>query len=211
MLSCFTDLRGRLLLLTIAIMSGVIWTVLATYYPNSISKASIWYQINDVGDVRDPIRVEDLLSDDATLNVETLSERFSVQHWAEVESIAVKFLAQSPLNSRTWFILALARAAQHKSTVEVAAALKMSYYSGPTDIAIMKVRLAFSVQLTFEPDPELVDMIKREVRNIILGPPGLRNILIDAYCRALPEGRAVIAGAAYDLQGGAEDTWDKGC
>jgi hypothetical protein len=217
MFSLLRNQRLRLLIVGIAIAFALTWAALATRYPSgyalgSTSGPSTWSRIINIGAVRDPIGVEALLPvDDAVLNFEELSNHHSGEQWAAVESTAAKSVSMSPLNSRMWLVLAMARAAQHSAIANVAAALKMSYYTAPNDVTIMEPRLLFSVQLDFASDPELTAAIRRELRNIFLGPTNLRTIFTHAYCHAVPRARVVIDDVARGLQRTSGDAWYLTC
>jgi hypothetical protein len=209
--------RIRFLLFGFAIVAALMWTASATRYHSSSAVGStverpLWFDLVNIGAVRDPVALEDVLpGDKAALNVNELSKNLTAEKWAAVESAAEESVAASPLNSRMWLVLAISLAAQHSSPESLVSALKMSYYTAPNDLTITEPRLELSLQVESSWDFELKDAVLRDIRNISLGSQVQRVILARAYCRASPEGRAVIDDVARDFERAREEAHYRAC
>jgi hypothetical protein len=74
--------------------------------------------------------------------------------------------------------------------------LKMSYYTGPNDKAVMAHRLKSVVRFQALDDPDLREAVRREIRTILLRVPELRSTIVAAYAEAQPQDRDFIEAAA---------------
>jgi hypothetical protein len=208
--------RIWLLSLGIAISIALVASVSATYYAyrsvaESTGVPARWQRIVDIGSVADPIDVETLWPIvDTAPSFEQVTKRLPAGEWAAVEAAAARSVTESPLNSRMWLVLAVARAARHDATANVASALKMSYDTGPNDMIMLPQRLLLSVALDFSSDAELTAAIQYELRRAFSAPQPFPHILVNAHCSAVPQARKLIDDIAL-AEGVPKDTWDKAC
>jgi hypothetical protein len=206
--------RLSFLFVGVAIICALIWTAYVTGYRSNsgVGSASVRSRVIDLGAVEDPIALDELLpASPRAFSANDLYDRFSPEKWAAVKADALRSIAASPLNSRMWLILALAEVAQHSATESAVAALKMSYFTAPNDVTITEPRLALSLQLYAISDAELKVAVRRDIRNLVLGPQDLRLALISVYCHALPAGRVVIDDLARELEPASAGAWYRAC
>jgi hypothetical protein len=217
MLSLFGNSRLWLLIFGIAVAAAIVATVPETYYSFRIAAVSNglpsdWLNIVSVGNVRDPVDVENLWPNaEPVLSLKEVSRRLPEGRWASVEAAAVKSVTESPLSPRMWLVLAIARAVRHAEVANVAAALKMSFDTGRNEAAVLVPRLLLSVELDFSSDAELTADVRYEVQRALTGPQGLRPILIAARCMARPQARKLIDDIAHNLERTSEEVWDVTC
>ena len=113
---------------------------------------------------------------------------------------AIRAAGFAPLDSRIWLLLAIMNARLERSVPEP---LKMSYYTGPNDVALTPSRLLVATRTAAITDPELQILVGREIRMIVSRKPELRPALFAAYRQASPEGKrfieAEVGGLDRDL------------
>lgn len=106
-------------------------------------------------------------------------------------------LQMSPMDSEAW--LGLALATQRVSTRTSSSALKMSYYTGFNNKALFTERLMLLAGADISKDPELQDILGRQVGLILTRLPELQSILKRAYSIAGPGTRQLIANKLREL------------
>jgi hypothetical protein len=106
-------------------------------------------------------------------------------------------LERSPMDSEAWFGLALAT--QQLGGPTSSAALKMSYYTGFNTRALLADRLMLLASTDISGDPELQDMMRRQVALILNRLPELEPILKRAYSIADTANRQLIARQLREL------------
>lgn len=116
----------------------------------------------------------------------------------KIRVMAERAVANAPLLSPIWFILATLRydANQKKLASEQ---LKMSYYTGPNDTVTMSHRLGLFASFQTIEDPDLRNVVRREIRTILLRAPELRRVVINAHRDARPEPRRFIEAAVSEV------------
>jgi hypothetical protein len=98
----------------------------------------------------------------------------------------------SPANPEIWFDLALASERFDWLDRETAAALKMSYYTGFNSPALVAPRLLLLVRTDSSRDPELGDIMRRQIRLIVRRAPALDPTIAQAYATASAANRQII-------------------
>lgn len=94
----------------------------------------------------------------------------------------------APHDARTWLLLAMVDAdlAQHpRGQVE---ALKMSYYTGPNDTALIPWRLPLAVRSSAIGNPDFQSLVSGEVRSA-LREPALQATVLSSYRQATADGK----------------------
>jgi hypothetical protein len=109
-----------------------------------------------------------------------------------VHSAAEHAARLAPHDSRAWLLLAAAMWQGDRSDRRIPEALKMSYYTGSREAALMPLRLFIATHSGAAADPELQSLIGREIRIMATLSPELRSAIGAAYRGASPEGRHVI-------------------
>jgi hypothetical protein len=111
---------------------------------------------------------------------------------ASERAAAERALSWKPIDSRVWLVLAAIssdRAGQHERANQQ---LKMSYYTGPNDKAIIGHRLKLVMISRALDDIDLRELVRREIRTILLRAPTIRPAIVAAYRKAQPPDREFI-------------------
>jgi hypothetical protein len=99
-------------------------------------------------------------------------------------------LRVSPLRSDLWLMLAATTREYGSSRYDLTALLKLSYYTAPNDLALVPLRLAVALGTgSAVGDPELRELIRRDVRIAVANQPALRSGFLAAYRSATVDGR----------------------
>lgn len=102
-------------------------------------------------------------------------------------------LQYSPLRGDLWIMLAAISRKQTSVEYDVAALLKLSYYTAPNDLALLPLRLTVALgEVSVVSEPELRELVQRDVKIALARQPTLRSALITAYQSASAEGRAFM-------------------
>jgi hypothetical protein len=109
-----------------------------------------------------------------------------------------KKLRYSPLRGDVWLALAAISKQRRWAGYDISALLRMSYYTAPNDLDLFPLRLhvALGTDAAVE-DPELRELIKREISLVVARRTMLRPALASAFQSASTEGKnfteAIIA------------------
>jgi hypothetical protein len=98
-------------------------------------------------------------------------------------------LVFAPHDARAWLVLADLEARYDRTSRKAAAALRMSYYTGPNETALIPLRLATFGQLDAGADADLQQLVRREIANVVNKRPELKGVIVAAYREALPAGK----------------------
>ncbi|MEZ2144019.1 hypothetical protein AAE026_17315 [Bradyrhizobium sp. DN5] len=111
-------------------------------------------------------------------------------------------LEYSPLRGDVWLMLA-ALSKQHAATYDTTSLLKMSYYTAPNALDLIPLRLsvALSTDAAIK-EPELRDLIRRDLKVAITGRAALRPAIATAYQSASADGRAFAESSISELDPG---------
>lgn len=102
-------------------------------------------------------------------------------------------LQYSPLRGDLWLMLAAISRDQRSVEYNVAALLKLSYYTAPNDLALLPLRLTVALgEVSVVSEPELRELVQRDVKIALARQPTLRSALIAAYQSASAEGKAFV-------------------
>jgi hypothetical protein len=109
-------------------------------------------------------------------------------------------LHYSPLRGDKWLMLAAISKQQKSTGYNTAALLKMSYYTAPSDMDLIPLRL--SVALGTDAvirEPELRDLVRRDL-NVAIARAAFRPAIVAAYQSASADGKSFIEGliSEYD-------------
>ncbi len=96
----------------------------------------------------------------------------------------------APHDARAWLVLAAAESRAGASPDAIAAALKMSYYTGSNEAALMPLRIGLAAQPNLA-DAELRILLENEIRTIAQQAP-LRPVLAQAYRSAPPDAQQTL-------------------
>jgi hypothetical protein len=122
-------------------------------------------------------------------------------------------LTAAPHQSSVWLLLAGLASRYQLAGVDVKEIVRMSYYTGPSELELMPLRLWVAVRSDALSDSELRDSISREVR--LLFTHQQKSAIVAAYNAAPSEGRQFIEqtireidpSAAGSLRGNAQRSY----
>ncbi|MBW5438049.1 hypothetical protein FXB41_25805 [Bradyrhizobium canariense] len=122
---------------------------------------------------------------------------------ASASQIFADALRYSPLRGDLWLMLA-AMSKEYKSTgYDVVALLKLSYYTAPNDLDLLPLRLSIALGTSAAvSEPELRDLIKRDVKIALTTRPGLKPAITAAYQSASVDGKAFADNLISELDPG---------
>jgi hypothetical protein len=107
---------------------------------------------------------------------------------------AVRYAPDQP---GAWLLLAGLASRYRWSKLDSAEALKMSYYTGPSELQLMPLRLVVTVQLDTLNDGELQLLARRDIR-LLFAHQG-KPVVIQAYQSATPAGKHFLEQAIGEI------------
>lgn len=99
----------------------------------------------------------------------------------EARSQLERALRYSPHRGDVWLLLAAMADRYHWQGYRPSALLKMSYYTAPNEQMLFPLRIKVSLHAAGLQDPELPDMIRRDIRLVITRTPALKPALVAIY------------------------------
>ena len=115
------------------------------------------------------------------------------------QAAAERAAGLSPHDSRIWLLLAAVTSQLDRSGHESDGALRMSYYTGPNELALIPLRLSIATGSTVMADADLQLLVGQEIRTILTRKPELKPWILLAYRNASPDGRSFIESATGAL------------
>ena len=151
--------------------------------------------------VRGDLWAEDAIVQSSELigGIESRKTAQSVDQALVARSTADKAATLSPHDARAWLLLASLDCLLHR---EASGVLKMSYYTGANEIALIPLRLLVATCLDEINDAELQSLVAREIRLIVTRDQELKPAILAAYQSASPNGKRLIETAVGDLDNG---------
>lgn len=111
-------------------------------------------------------------------------------------------LEYSPLRGDAWLMLA-ALSKQHQTAYDTTSLLKMSYYTAPNALELIPLRLTVALGTDAAvKEPELRDLIRRDLKVAMTGRTALRPAVAAAYQSASADGRALAESSISELDPG---------
>src|SRR6516165_9387373 len=135
----------------------------------------------------------DLMWDDASERANLVQARSSGYH----------ALTNAPHQSSVWLLLAGLAWRYQLSGIDVKEAVRMSYYTGPSQLELMPLRLWIAVHSDAFSDIELRDSISREVR--LLFTHQQKSAIVAAYNAAPSAGRQFIEQTIREIDPSAAE------
>jgi hypothetical protein len=117
----------------------------------------------------------------------------------QARAVAQRAARLSPHDSRTWLLLAALDSRFDWPNSEFANRLKMSYFTGPNELALTPLRIRIATRSTAISDAELQILVAQEIRTIILRHQDQKPSLLAAYRDASTEGKQFIEATVGDL------------
>jgi hypothetical protein len=113
-------------------------------------------------------------------------------------------LTAAPHQSSTWLLLAGLASRNQLPSIELKEAVRMSYYTGPSELELMPLRLWIAVHSNAFSDIELRDSISREVR--LLFTHQQKSAIVAAYNAATSLGRDFIEQTIREIDPSAVES-----
>lgn len=110
----------------------------------------------------------------------------------QAQSAALRAARWSPHDSRAWLLLASLAQRRGQPDRDVATDLKMSYYTGPDEAALLPLRLRIATRANTSGDDELQDLVVQDLTAVVLHRPALKPDVAAAYGQASPAGKQLI-------------------
>jgi hypothetical protein len=101
-------------------------------------------------------------------------------------------LRYSPHRGDVWLMLAAMADKYNWQDYQPNSLLKMSYFTGPSDLSLFPLRIKASLRANAIKDPEIQDMIRRDIRMVVTKSPALKPALATAYKSSSVEGKAFL-------------------
>jgi hypothetical protein len=117
----------------------------------------------------------------------------------QARAVAQRAARLSPHDSRTWLLLAALDSRIDWPNSEFANRLKMSYFTGPNELALTPLRIRIATRSMAITDAELQNLVAQEIRNIILRHQDQNSSLLAAYRDASAEGKQLIEATVGGL------------
>ena len=121
------------------------------------------------------------------------------QAYADVEEAALRAGRLAPHDARGWLLLAAAAARPDRINRDVVEPLKMSYYTGPDETALMPLRVRLATRSDVIDDGDLQVLVAQDLRAMTLRRPELKPAVAAAYRYAVPSGKRFIEVALDKL------------
>jgi hypothetical protein len=99
----------------------------------------------------------------------------------QARAIVAEALAHAPHQSAVWLLLAGLESQLERSSPNLAAALRMSYYTGPNELRLIPLRLQVATHTDAAREDDIQQFIRRDLRIIITREPQLKPSIIAAY------------------------------
>lgn len=101
-------------------------------------------------------------------------------------------LQYSPHRGDVWLMLAAMADRYDRLGYQPSSLLKMSYYTAPNELSLFPLRFRVSLRPNGLQDLEIQDMIRRDIRMVIIKAPALKPALVTAYGAASSQSKAFI-------------------
>jgi hypothetical protein len=116
----------------------------------------------------------------------------------------IRALDDGPHQSSAWLLLAGLSLRFLDPGFDALELLKMSYYTGSSDRALVPLRLRIAVQLDGSEDVEMRQFISRDLRMLLA--QNRKSAIAEAYNVALPSGKRLIESTIKDIDPSALDS-----
>ena len=102
-------------------------------------------------------------------------------------------LDDAPHQAGAWLLLAGLASRYRWPNLNATEALKMSYYTGPSEETLMPLRLSVATRSQAVGDTEVQEFVRRDLRLLLSRQP--KSAVAEAYAGASPAGKRLIEGA----------------
>jgi hypothetical protein len=162
--------------------------------PDQVSSARL---VSVIAPVRSDLKADYALA----LAGQTLKSEYTGQSQDDLTAQdAVKHsLKFAPLDSRMWLVLALLQARSNLGDPRIDQTLTMSYLTGPNLAELIPTRLDIATSNNALSDPDLRDLARGDVREILEHYPDQRQTLVNDYARGSAIGKAFLEESARTI------------
>jgi hypothetical protein len=108
-------------------------------------------------------------------------------------------LTYAPHRSDVWLILAAVGSRLGWRKPDPVSALKMAFYTGPSEISLIPMRLLVAARSTSLNDSDVQQFVQRDIRLILLRIPELRRAIQIAYRAANSTNKQIIEKAVNEI------------
>lgn len=108
-------------------------------------------------------------------------------------------LRYSPHRGDVWLMFAAMADRYSWPNYQPSSLLKMSYFTAPNELSLFPLRLRASLRPNALQDPEIQDMIRRDLRVVITKVPALKPALVTAYRASSAEGKAFLDRTVLEI------------
>jgi hypothetical protein len=108
-----------------------------------------------------------------------------------------KALRYAPHQSGAWLLLAGLESRVQPPSPNLTEALKMSYYTGPSERALTPLRVMVATRVEALADPDIQQFVRGDLR--LLPDQQQKSVLVEAYTGASPTGKHFIEQALGDI------------
>ena len=117
----------------------------------------------------------------------------------EAVPAAQRALSYAPYQSEVWLLLADMAEKYELPNPKSHAALIMSYYTAPSNVALTPLRLSVALRGDTLQDTEIQRFVDRDLRAILSGIPELRPAIATAYATASVDGRRFVESIVQQI------------
>jgi hypothetical protein len=117
----------------------------------------------------------------------------------EAKASATRALRLSPVNSSVWLLLADLASRYRWEAPKPVETIKMAYYSGPHEDALIPLRLVMAARLDDATDPEFERLFSSDIETILTSRPELKPAVVSAYSQGTPQARHLIQDVAGQI------------
>lgn len=206
-------LRVGLAVFSFVLVAQATWILLAEYYhPRGVTllvdeqashvasmERDIARRAAGFAVVRGDLWAESAFTDSGLIWAERASSPDAVSEVKEAKISPERALRYSPHRGDVWLLLAAMADRFNWQDYHARALLKMSYYTAPNELALFPLRLRTSLRVAGIQDPELQDMIRRDIRLVITRAPVLKPALIAAYKATSNENKEFVERVVSEI------------
>jgi len=110
----------------------------------------------------------------------------------QAREVAVRALAFAPHDARIWLVLAGIDSRFDWISRNMAADLRMSYYTGANETDLIPLRLLLAVRSDALSERDFQQLVRHDVNTIVTRKPELKPAILAAYRDALPIGQQFL-------------------
>jgi hypothetical protein len=110
----------------------------------------------------------------------------------QAREVADRALAFAPHDARIWLVIASIDARFDWLNPNMAADLRMSYYTGANEIDLIPLRLILAVRSGALADRDFQQLVRHDISTIVTRKPELKPAILAAYHDALPIGQQFL-------------------